>query len=389
MAVLRKATIDGVAIALLGPPQITRNGAPVSFDTRKAVALLAYPAVTGRAHSREALAVLLWPEYADARNALRRTLSTLHGALGDGWIDAGRDQVAIEGADARRRFFEAMADVLLQACDGRALGVLFVDDAQWADGASLDVLAFLARRLRGKPGLLLLAWRDDDVPADHLLRAILAEARRDRAAPVPKLAQLDVNAVAALVQTAASAGSQELSERLHRESDGVPLFVVEYLAALREGTLPMNNGPWPLPGRARDLLEARLRPLSEPARQFLTAAAAVGRDVDLATLCAAAAVSEEQAVEGLEELLGRGLLAEVSAAPLRFAFGHEHLRSVAYERSSQLRRRVLHRRIAAHLNTLLETAPRPGLFARVAQHYAEAGETRPAAAGRAIDALSR
>ena len=83
-----------LAIALLGPPQIERDGVRVGFDTRKATALLAYLACTGRAHSRDALAALLWPEYADARNALRRTLSTIQRALGAGWIDVGRDQVA-------------------------------------------------------------------------------------------------------------------------------------------------------------------------------------------------------------------------------------------------------------------------------------------------------
>lgn len=49
-------------LALLGPPVVLRDGLPVTFDTRKAVALLALLAVTGREHSREQLADLLWPE---------------------------------------------------------------------------------------------------------------------------------------------------------------------------------------------------------------------------------------------------------------------------------------------------------------------------------------
>jgi len=76
-----------VRIALLGPPAVSRDGVPVTFDTRKAVALLAVLAVTGRVHSRDQLAALLWPD-ADpvrAHNSLRRTLSVtaaeLHGGL--------------------------------------------------------------------------------------------------------------------------------------------------------------------------------------------------------------------------------------------------------------------------------------------------------------------
>ena len=73
-----------LTIALLGAPRIEVDGAPLRVDTRKAVALLAFLAVTGHAHSRDRLTALLWPEYDDdrARAALRRTLSTLKTAVG-------------------------------------------------------------------------------------------------------------------------------------------------------------------------------------------------------------------------------------------------------------------------------------------------------------------
>jgi len=662
-----------LALALLGSPQVTLDGVPVRFDTRKAVALLAYLACTRRRHSREALAALLWPDYAEARNALRRTLSTLQRSLGEGWLDVGRDQIAIAarsdlwldaaafeagareasgreelaaatgfyrddflagftlrdspafdewqffeaerlrqqlasalerlaelhavagaydaaieaarrrlaldplhepahrdlmrhyavagqraavlrqyracaraleqelgiapsdetvrlyeairvapalaprppaipellpaappcpdpgagamlvgranerarlravyaaartgalaalegqpgigktslaedllalaragggttlsarcyegeaglayapvavllreavaalervgalaglpadqlaeaarlvpalarrpnipaapplaGPDARRRFFEAVADLLLTACAGAAPGALFVDDAHWADSASLDLLAFLARRLRGRPALLLLTWRDEDVPRGHPLRALIADARRVSSSELLTLRGLDAAAVGELARGTLVEGA--LVERLYQESEGVPLFVVEYLAAMREAGPPSPEAPWPLPLRARDLLEARLRPVSEPARQLLAAAATVGRAFDVATLCAAAALSEEAAVDLLEELLARGLVVEVSAAPLRYAFGHEQLRALAYEQVSQMRRRLLHRRVSAHLVTLLAAAPQPRLSAQIAYHAAAAGDVPLAAA---------
>ncbi|HMQ32868.1 MAG TPA: AAA family ATPase [Chloroflexaceae bacterium] len=286
----------------------------------------------------------------------------------------------LAGPDARRRFFEAVADVLRAACAGPAPGVLLVDDAHWADGASLDLLAFLARRLRGGPGLLLLTWRDEEVPADHALRAMGAEARRAGPTELIALDGLSAAAVAELASASGAALGPGLAARLHQESEGVPFFVVEYLAALREGALPPADGQWPLPGRARDLLEARLRPLSEAARALLVAAAVVGRAFDLATLCAAASVGEDAAVDGLEELLARGLIVEATVAPLRYTFAHERLRAMAYERASQARRRLLHRRVAAHLAAQLAAAPRPGMAAAVAYHAAEAGDAQLATA---------
>lgn len=84
-------------IALLGPPQVRLDGRPVETDRRKAIALLAYLAVTSQAHPREALAELLWPGY-ERENAsayLRRTLWELNQILGKGWIEADREQVAL------------------------------------------------------------------------------------------------------------------------------------------------------------------------------------------------------------------------------------------------------------------------------------------------------
>ena len=86
-----------VVITLLGPPRVTREGAPISFDTRKAMALLAHLALSERPRSREALCELLWPDrdLDRARGALRRTLSTLRGAIGKEWIDTAGDSIAL------------------------------------------------------------------------------------------------------------------------------------------------------------------------------------------------------------------------------------------------------------------------------------------------------
>ena len=82
-------------ITLLGAPRVEHDGVPVEVDTRKAIALVAYLAVTGRRHTRDALAGLLWPEYNQARSraALRRTLSSLKEAREEGWLRVDREGV--------------------------------------------------------------------------------------------------------------------------------------------------------------------------------------------------------------------------------------------------------------------------------------------------------
>lgn len=82
---------------LFGHPQIKIDSAPLDTDRRKAVAMLAYLAVTARPHTREQLAALFWPDY-DHDSAfayLRRTLWELNNALGKGWLAAGRETIAL------------------------------------------------------------------------------------------------------------------------------------------------------------------------------------------------------------------------------------------------------------------------------------------------------
>jgi ABC-type oligopeptide transport system substrate-binding subunit/DNA-binding SARP family transcriptional activator len=90
--------MSGLALFLLGPPRLERDGVPLEFDTRKNTALIAYLAVTGESHSREALVTLLWPELepSRARAGLRRNLSTLRKALAGEWLVVDRETVGTD-----------------------------------------------------------------------------------------------------------------------------------------------------------------------------------------------------------------------------------------------------------------------------------------------------
>ncbi len=120
--------VNPLRISLLGAPRIEVDGRPLSVDTRKATAMLAYLAVTGHTHTRAVIANLLWPD-ADperSRAALRRTLSTLRSALGDGRLQSDRDSIGLDLSAAwfdvrefRRLVSDPDADTatLIAACD--------------------------------------------------------------------------------------------------------------------------------------------------------------------------------------------------------------------------------------------------------------------------------
>ncbi len=89
--------MSGLTLHFLGTPRIELDGAPVSISHSKAVALLAYLAVTQKRFTREALAALLWPDYdpAGARGEVRRMVWVLNKSLGKGWLVADRQTVKL------------------------------------------------------------------------------------------------------------------------------------------------------------------------------------------------------------------------------------------------------------------------------------------------------
>ena len=245
--------------------------------------------------------------------------------------------------------------------------MLVVDDAHWADPSSLEVLAFLSRRLRDRPVLLVLTWRSEEAPAAHPVRRILAAAVQEGLGASIPLERLDRDAVAELAEAAGA--EPKLAARLYEETDGVPFFVLQYLDAR-----PDADGDESLPPGVRGLVESRIAAASEVAGQVLAAAAVVGRPFDADLVREVSGRNEEETVASLEELMRRGLLVEVDASS--YAFRHEQARRVAGDLTSSGRRRLLHRRAA----DALAARDRGGASAgAIARHLREAGRETEAA----------
>ncbi len=283
---------------------------------------------------------------------------------------------------SQARFFDAVTELILALTRQRAPGILFIDDAQWLDDASLELFAFLTRRLRHAPLFALLTWRNEEIANDHLLRQLYAQAARDHYAHAIDLKRLERASVQTLLDAAGARGvtlNVQVAEQLYRESEGQPFLLVEYLKFLeREGALPDAER---LPASVRELLHARLARADETARQTLGAAAVIGHAFDLEMLRAVSGRSEEETIAGVEALSAQGLIAETFAAgALQYDFTHDKLRAAALQEISLARRRLLHRRAAEALTRRARSETALDASAgQIAQHYRAGGdETRAA-----------
>lgn len=275
----------------------------------------------------------------------------------------------VDSPAAQLRLYEAVAELLVHCAGSKA--ALFVDDAHWADESSLGLLGYLVHRLAGRPLLVVVSWRSEDVAQNHPVRGLLAEAQRQSRATIVTLRRLGGADVSALVEATGRDGS--LGTRLYRESGGLPFFVVEYLDGLARGDDAGDE--WSVPVGVRDLLERRLASLGELADQVVAAAAVLGSSFDADTVRAASGRGDDETVTALEELVARGMLVE--GAEGAFDFRHEQARTLVYERMTLARRRLLHRRAAVELNG---RGRRDTLAPLIAHHLAAAGDDDAAAA---------
>jgi len=312
-----------------------------------------------------------------------------------------------ESPGAQPRFFEGLSHVILALCDqsppggtppgGTPAGVFFLDDLQWADEATLDLFTYLVRRLRGQPMMILVTWRGENLESNHRLRQLLAETERSGRGAVLTLSHLTQESVGELVQAAlrgAAIPTADFSQRLYRETEGLPFFVAEYLATLPGDITPSDksqgvttwNGDeaWPIPHGVRDLLRSRMEQIGETGVQLLQTAAVIGRSFDFDTLHEVSGRTDEETIITLEILMARGLIRESQPGnrgsskealrSLTYDFSHEKLRSFVYSETSLARRRLLHVRTAealvSHARGRYELPPLAG---SIALHYKQGG----------------
>ena len=240
--------------------------------------------------------------------------------LGGALLERGR-----AGAD-REELFRTLLGILNAP---GVLDVVVVEDIHWADEATLDLLRYLSRRLRGAAVLLIATYRDDGLAAADQLRVTLGDLGSQRGTRRVGLVPLSPGAVRTL-----AGGSGLPAPELYRLTGGNPFYVTEVLRA----------GMDEVPPSARDAVLARAARLGAGAREVLDVAALTGARVEARLL---------ESVTGcppsvLDELLESGLLV-ADAAWVRFR--HEMARLAVAHAVADHRSQVIHGLVLAALRS--------------------------------------
>jgi DNA-binding CsgD family transcriptional regulator len=252
-------------------------------------------------------------------------------------------QAALAGAD-RHRISSAFLGVL-RAEGGPWIAVL--EDLQWADEATLELLRVVGRRAVQLHALVIATYRDDEVGPNHPLSLALGDI------PAASTVSIDLPPLTLGAVEKLSAGTALDAGVLHEVTSGNPFFVTEVLAAGGAG----------VPSTVREAVWARVQRLSPTASRIAQAASVLGPRCDPGILEEVAAVTPED----IDSCIAGGVLRRQH---LSIEFRHELARRAVLDTLAPSERSRLHQRA---LDILRERSPLAD-SAQLARHAAEAGD---------------
>lgn len=282
----------------------------------------------------------------------------------------------------------------LEAFAARDPLVLVLEDLQWSDVATIDLLSLLGQRRETARLLVIASTRQAEAQSpDHPLNRVLRTLVARSGALAISVAAIDAAAVGAFIDRRFP--GHELPEALldlvTKITGGTPLFMVALLDELtRRGMIAERDGRWALtvsveevrshrPASVKQLIDLQLDRLSATEQRVLEAAGIVGAEFSIHLVAAALELTAEEVDELCDGLVRRSLFLRREADG-RYGVSHALVQEVCVERTSPLRRQRWHRRIAEAIGRDLREGDSPHLLAK---HYDAAGDP-----GRAVPAYA-
>ncbi|HEX9133593.1 MAG TPA: DUF6788 family protein, partial [Ktedonobacteraceae bacterium] len=306
-----------------------------------------------RPHMFEQLEVLL-PEMRELMDRNRRGEEAV---AGDSVRGRARDTSGLYGYAEQVLLWEAVYE-LLATISARIPLMIVLDDVQWADASSCELLGYLARRLHGHPIVLLMTCRENELTSKHPLRPLLAHMQREHAVEtlhVQPLTDVQVGALVAYLPP-------NMVHHIQMQAAGNPFFAEELAHSFRTADTGLmathvetQQSPREvLPGTVTAALNQRLNKLSESCQQLLSKAAVLGGSFGFHLLSAmeagSASADEDVLFDLLEEAMRSGVLTEEGTGTrITYHFWHPLLAGHLYNQLSSTRRARLHRRAAEAL----------------------------------------
>jgi DNA-binding SARP family transcriptional activator len=270
--------------------------------------------------------------------------------------DGGADAAPAVTDRTRFQLFDAVTGLISQTSVDQPL-MLVLDDLQWADLASLQLLTFVAGQLVDTPVLLACTVRELEVGRNDAVVEALAALSRGPGARRIFLRGLSDTATAELVEVASGQPvDADVAAAIQGRAEGNPFFATELarLVVAERGdaeSLGTGSPGADVPSGVRDVVRRRIALLPDATVALLQVAAVIGRDFELDLLTAASGDTIDSVLDAIEPAVVHRLLAPVPDRPATFRFSHALVREVVADDVSALRRARIHLSVADALES--------------------------------------
>ena len=301
--------------------------------------------------------------------------------------------------------FEQYVEILHAQATQRPL-LIIIDDLQWADAASINLLFHLSRRLENKRIFIVGAYRPDEVALGrdnerHPLEKVLSEIKRNFGDIWVELGQANrrdegQEFVNALLDTEPNQLGERFRQALFRQTDGNPLFAIELLREMKaRGDLIQNEDGqwiegarinwWLLPAQVEGVIEERINRLEPELHELLTVASVEGEHFTAEVIAQVQGINERQLLRQLSQAVQKRhrLAWEQEETKTghrslsRYQFSHLLFQQYLYHNLSVGERRLLHGELARALETIY-VGHTETIATQLLHHFREAGERRKA-----------
>ncbi|MEX1255402.1 MAG: AAA family ATPase [Dehalococcoidia bacterium] len=298
-----------------------------------------------------------------AQNAVRRTIRPESPYVRDlARLDPefarllGVEPDRLGDSDEPYRLWQGVS-LLLKAAARAAPTIVVLDDLQWADQGSLELLGFLGRDVGETRLLILAAYREDDVADDHPLLKSIWSLRQARSLSVINLRGLNSTEVRSMAESVSGSRVDDpVLDSLYELTQGNPLFVEEMMRDLvsRE-VMSSTHAPESMvallgkqvPEGIREVMARRLSVLSSECQYFVQLAACVGRHFDFSLIGQVGDLGQPALLALTQEATLASIVEE--SAPGLFFFSHPLMREVVYNAMTAPSKIATHQRVAIAL----------------------------------------
>ncbi|MEJ2206775.1 MAG: AAA family ATPase, partial [Gemmatimonadota bacterium] len=335
----------------------------------------------------------------DEARVLVEQLPELHHVIGH-----QPEVIELGPREAQERFDRLLLSFLHEFATAEHPLVLFIDDLQWVDAASLRLLQQLVTHQGSHHLLVIGSYRDTEVGTSHPLSLALATLEEGganiTAIDLGPLSEADVEALVADSIDCEAAVAEPLSALVHQKAGGNPFFVTQLLQSLYDDgllTFSPREGRWvwdmdriralEVVGNAVELMVAKILRYDEAAQRQLRLGSSLGGTFDLETLAIISDLPPREAAQALWEPLRDGLVLPLDnayryyqwghrehespppAVEVRYAFAHDRIQEAAYSQIPEADRPEVHLRIGRLLLERASEEARGGRVFDLANHF--------------------